>query len=178
MYGLVMRSSIDFIQPSTYIYLYKSLIRSQLDYAVSVWNPFYRKYADALESVQKRFLKVMHYRCFHKHLTYDQLLVKYDLLNLKSRRLHLEAMFLYDLCHNRYDCIELINKLFYRVPYRAHCRNPGNLFAISFCRTNSGKRSPMYRITNSYNDNFNSIDMYGTNVSSFKHQIVKALKSS
>lgn len=176
MYGFVMRSSAKFTRPSTYLHLYKSLIRSQLDYAVSIWNPFYGKYTTALERVQKKFLRCMHYKCYHSRLSYDQLLVKYELLKLESRRIQLGTMLIYDLCHNRYDCMPLINKLCYRVPNRTHCRNPCQLFALTRCRTNAGKRSPLYRLVKLYNTNFNSIDISVTRPSIFKNKILEILE--
>lgn len=116
MYGFVMRSSKDFRRPTTYLYLYKSLIRSQLEYAVSVWNPFYNKYSDQIEKVQSKFLRAMHYRCFNASVSYEVIRKRYKLLELKSRRNLLGAVFLYDLCRNAYDCIEIRNSISYIVP--------------------------------------------------------------
>ena len=52
-----MRSLTEFMKPSTYLYLYRSPVRSQLEYAVPVWNPYYNKYTDFIESIQRNFLK-------------------------------------------------------------------------------------------------------------------------
>ena len=175
MYGFAMRSSTDFTQTSTYICLYRSLIRSQLEYAVAVWNPYYHKYIDALESIQKKFLKVMYYKCYRNTLQYNKLLEKYNLLTLKNRRVLLESMFLYNLCHNQYDCVELHNKLSYKVPHRTHCRNAPQLFYINSCRTNAGKRSPLCRITNMYNTILNSIDMFAHSHDAYKKYIHEIL---
>jgi hypothetical protein len=68
MYHLVMRTAIPFKRPNSYILLYNSLIRSYLEYATYVWNPLYSKYHDQLESVQKKFLKTMNYRCFRSNV--------------------------------------------------------------------------------------------------------------
>ena len=43
-----------------WIKLYVSLIRPQLEYAVSVWKPRLRRDIDALERVQKRVLRIPH----------------------------------------------------------------------------------------------------------------------
>lgn len=175
MYGFVMRSSAKFTRPSTFVCLYKALIRSQLEYAVPIWNPLYTKYVEAIERVQRKFLKSVHHKCFHSRLPYEQLLIKYRLLKLDQRRVQLEAMMLYDLCHNRYDCIPLVNKLCYRIPTRTHSRKPCRLFATTCCRTNAGKRSPMYRLVESYNKTFNTIDIAATRPSIFKKNILDIL---
>lgn len=178
MYGFVMRSSAKFTQPSTFICLYNALIRPQLEYAVPIWNPYYSKYVEALEMVQKKFLRALHFRCSRGRLSYLQLLERYKLLTLTQRRKQLEAMLLYDLCHNRYDCSAIINKVCYRVPIRAHRRNPCPTFATPRCRTNAGKRSPLFRLLHSFNNLFNTIDIVATGPSAFKRKIVEALRSS
>jgi hypothetical protein len=50
----IIRRSFQFLSPQNFIPLYKSLVRSHLDYASSVWNPYKQKHIDALENVQRR----------------------------------------------------------------------------------------------------------------------------
>lgn len=178
MYGFVMRISKNFKNASTYICLYKSLIRSQLEYAVPIWNPYYNKYNDALEKVQKKFLRCINHKCSRGYLTYEQLLHKYQFTTLKHRRIQLGATFLYDLCHNRYDCVPIINKICYKVPTRTHARTPCRLFATPRCRTNAGKRSPLLRLVHTYNEMFHTIDIAGIRPSVFKKNIVDILSYS
>lgn len=175
MFGFVMRASINFKHTASYITLYNALVRSQLEYAVLVWNPFYKKYTEILEKIQAKFLKSMHYRCCLCRLPYDQLLKKYKLITLEARRSQLEAMFVYDLWHNKFDCPSLVNQVCYGVPNKTHYRNIPKFFATSRCRTNAGKRSPLHRILTSYNDLFNAIDIAATSPGTYKKLVLQCL---
>lgn len=174
MYNFVIRSSCNFKNEKTYQLLYNSLIRSQLEYAVSVWSPLYKCYNDDIERVQKKFLRCVHFKCYRSIVSYEVLLKKYKLLSLKSRRQQLDVMLLFDLCHNRYDCPDLIGKLRLKVPYRSLSRESKKqkTFALVACRTNSGHRSPLYRMTKTFNDNFSCLDIFNDRVGYFKRTVM------
>lgn len=180
MYGFVMRCTNNFKKPTTYLYLYKNLIRSQLEYAVTIWNPIYKFYCDKIEMVQKKFLRRLQYKFSHNRRSYDQLLYKYNLQDLKSRRIQLEIMILYDIIQGKYDCISLTNQINYKVPVRTQMRNSRRqeLFAINRYRTNSGIRSPINRILKIYNDKFYNIDIFATKPLTFKKMVAKQLVTS
>lgn len=180
MYGFIMRASHDFHQPSTYLHLYKSLIRPQLEYAVSIWNPFYTKYKDIIERVQRKFLRAMHFRCYRATLSYRKLLEKYKLQTLEDRRTLLEAMTLYGICHNNFDCIDLTNKICFVVPRTVHRREVRayQLFSTTSSKTNAGKRAPLHRMVDTYNKFFNEIDIFHQPLSTFKKNIISNLSCS
>ena len=54
---LPYRRAFKYLNAETFIPLYKSLVRSQLDYAISVWAPYRKKHIDKIEQVQKRATK-------------------------------------------------------------------------------------------------------------------------
>lgn len=177
LFGFIMRSTLDFKRTSSYLCLYKALVRSQLEYAVSVWNPFYKKYAEMVENVQYKFLRAMHYRCHKSYLTYSQLLSKYKLLSLSSRRNYLEAAVLYKIVRNKFNCTNLNSMICYAVPRTIHRRQvrAGTLFALNTCRTNSGLRSPVRRMVDTYNRTFVNIDIFNCTISKFKSLIHTSL---
>ncbi|CAG9137764.1 unnamed protein product [Plutella xylostella] len=180
MYGFVMRSSIDFVHPSTYIYLYKTLIRSQLEYAVAIWNPYYAKYKDIIEKVQRKFLRAVHYRCAGSRLPYSELLQLYNLPSLESRRTLLSAMTLYNICHGRYNCTELTRLLSYEVPRTAQLRavRRRRLFAAPGSNTNAGLRAPLRRMVDDYNTFFLGIDIFSSSHSKYKQEVLRILNNT
>lgn len=178
MFGFVMRASRDFHRPSTFLHLYKSIIRPQLEYAVPIWNPYYTKYIEIIELVQRKFLRAMQFRCFRKQTSYQSLLKEYDLLTLQSRRVLLDTMTLFGVCRNKFDCPDLVTGLCYLIPRTVNVREVRSrrLFATSFCRSNAGVRSPLYRLVDTYNTHFGAIDILFLNRYNFKHCIIKILK--
>lgn len=179
MLGFISRIGKYFKRPTTYLHLYNALVRPQIEYVTQVWNPYYLKYIDSLERVQKKFLRITNYRCSRGYLKYSELLTKYNFLSLKQRRMLLGAMMLYNLCHNRFDCTQLTGKLCYSVPRTVHRRavRPGRLFVTTTCRTNAGVRAPIYQLVNSYNTYFDEIDIFALSVGQFKKAIIRKILS-
>ena len=52
-----IRRSFKYLKVDTFLPLYKSMVRSYLDYANSVWAPYKKGIIDQIESVQKRATK-------------------------------------------------------------------------------------------------------------------------
>ena len=53
----VIRRSFTTLNQHNFVPLYKALVRSHLDYAISIWFPYKQKYKDAIENVQRRATK-------------------------------------------------------------------------------------------------------------------------
>ena len=81
MLGIVKRNFI-YLTPKSFAVLYKSMIRSHLEYAVSVWNPHHQSLIEKLEKVQKRATKLVF---TVKKLCYEERLRKLKLPSLKWR---------------------------------------------------------------------------------------------
>ena len=97
--GLLMRNithkSKDIILP-----LYKSLIRSVLEYGSPVWNPYLRKHVNLIEGVQRRIT-----RCVigTKGMTYEERLSFLKIPSLEFRRMRGCLIEVYKILHGLYD---------------------------------------------------------------------------
>ena len=99
MLGIVKRNFI-YLTPDSFAILYKSMIRSHLEYAVSVWNPHYQSLIEKLEKIQKRATKLV---LTVKKLCYEERLRKLKLPTLKYRRIRGDMIEMYKIFAGKYD---------------------------------------------------------------------------
>ena len=65
----VIRRSFTTLNQHHFVPLYKALVRSHLDYAISIWSPYKQNYKDAVENVQRRATKQLP---FMKNIPYEE----------------------------------------------------------------------------------------------------------
>ena len=99
MMGLIRRS-YKFLDQNNFIPLYKSLVRTHLDYAASVWSPSQQHLIDELEQVQRRATKLL--PGLNK-LSYEQRLTKLNLPTLSYRRIRSDMIEIYKIITGIYD---------------------------------------------------------------------------
>ena len=80
----VIRRSFRHLNAETFLPMYKSMVRSQLDYASSIWAPYQKKLVDKIEQVQKRATKQIPGL---GNLSYPDRLKKLKLPTLSYRRI-------------------------------------------------------------------------------------------
>jgi len=115
--GLISRNFKHMIIP-TFVALYKSMVRSHLDYCCPVWSPYRKGDIEALEKVQKRATKTIPAL---KNIPY------------KDRLKHVIIMSTLYYMRVRGDMIEIYKILFWEIRYKCgtkfennwHPRNPG-----------------------------------------------------
>src|SRR6218665_490670 len=64
-------------------WLYKSLVRPELEYCIQVWSPHLKQDMEKLEKVQRRATKMIQ---GYKDLSYEERLIRCGLTTLEKRR--------------------------------------------------------------------------------------------
>ena len=101
----VIRNSFKNLDSETFKLLYCALVRPNLDYAVSVWNPYFQKEIVLIESVQRRTTKIVN---VIKYLAYSERLKRLDLTRLEQTRKRGDLIKIYKMI-NRLEKIKLLN---------------------------------------------------------------------
>ena len=99
MTGLLWRT-FDYMDEDMFKTLYKSMIRSHLEYAAPVWSPYSWKLADEIEKVQRRATKRIPTL---RDLPYEERLRKLKLPSLVYRRLRGDLINTYKYLTGMYD---------------------------------------------------------------------------
>ena len=77
--------------------LYKAIIRPTLDFSSIVWNPFTIGYTKKVERVQKRMCRIIP---SIRHLSYNDQLVKLNMLSLYARRIRFQLISVFKMYKN------------------------------------------------------------------------------
>jgi ribonucleases P/MRP protein subunit RPP40 len=103
--GLIYRN-FKYISSDTFVLLYKSLVRSHLEYAVSVWSPSRLQDIEKLEKVQKRATRMIKQL---KNYSYEARLKWLNLPTLKYRRLRGDMIQVYNIVSGKYKTNPTVN---------------------------------------------------------------------
>ena len=96
----IIRRTFKFLDKHTFLPLYKTMVRSHLDYAIAVWHPYKIKHKIALENIQRRATKELPGM---RDLSYIERLKLLKLPTLASLRLRGDMIEVYTIIHNIYD---------------------------------------------------------------------------
>lgn len=81
--------------------LYKSYIRPKLEYAYTVWNPYYIKDIEILEKIQRRVTKIP---LELQNMTYTERLAKFNITTLRERRHRGDLIETFKIISGHYTC--------------------------------------------------------------------------
>lgn len=153
MLGFIIRNCRHFRNLLPIKLLYFAYVRSKLEYGALIWYPLYQCHIDAVESVQRKFLKYLSFKINGTYpevgISYSLLLNQHQFVSLHTRRKCISVMFLYNLLHNNIDCPELLNRVNFLVPRLEARYSPP--FYCENARTNVLCRSPLSLMQNNFN---------------------------
>ncbi len=143
--GFIFHSCKEF-ELSTIRLLFCALVRSILEYASVVWNPFYACHCFVVESVQNRILRYFAFRIGLQFGDYSYLSIRnrFNLKSLANRRRQLDVIFLHSILCGTINCPSL-KRLFLRKSCSYKIRYQEN-FLIPTSRTNYSYYKPINRL--------------------------------
>jgi hypothetical protein len=159
--GIIRTITFLFSILDSLLMVYFALIRSELEYASVAWNFVTITGPSKLESTQRKFAALYHYRFFQAmEYHYDHLLERLNLLALHNRRRHFEALFLINVFSATKCCSSVPEIVGLRVPTR-NIRN----FTIF---TSSSSHWPLVRYISTANAVRKVTDIFGNSCLSVK----------
>lgn len=169
MMGIIKRNFAD-LDKNSFILIYKAMVRSHLEYASSVWNPYKKCLIKDLEIIQKRATKLIH-AC--KDFSYKDRLSFLQLPTLKYRRFRGDMIEVYKILNGFYD-----TRLTPPLERNLDSRTRGNSFKLKVerCRYDVRKFSFCNRVINVWNSLPDYVVTSGS-VNIFKNNLDKHWKS-
>lgn len=142
--AFIKRNCFDFSDPNTFKILYTTFVRSKLEYAAIIWDPYCISHIGRIERIQKLFSKFALRPLFPlEHPPYRSRCLLLGLQSLDCRRKFQSALFIFDLINNRVDSPDLLALVPFSVPVRS--LRFTDLFSIKFHRCNYARNGPLTR---------------------------------
>jgi hypothetical protein len=144
-----IRRSFQQRDPKLMMSIFNTYVRPHIEYAVQVWNPCLQKYKDILESVQRRFTRMIDGM---DGLSYEERLTVLEIPSLEDRRRQLDLIQAYKF-HYGIDSID--HRLFTPVQesHNQFTRNASKMnFVIQPARLNIRKHFFTNRVTSEWNN--------------------------
>lgn len=154
MLGFIKRICYDFRDIRALKSIYCAHVRSHLDYACVVWQPYCANKKAAIESIQKKFVLYALRRTVKRDEnfrlpSYDSRCKNLGIESLQRRRINLSAFFVFDLLNNRIDAPELRSRIVINDQAR-HLRRL-QFLTIKHRRTNYGYHEPLNELCMIFN---------------------------
>lgn len=163
--GLI-RHTFDYLDKSTFLQLYKSLVRPHLEYCNSVWQPHLVKHIKLIENVQRRATKLIPGL---RDLSYEHRLKTLKLPTLEHRRKRGDMIETFKILNNHYDP-ELVGHLFEINPRTSR----GTAFKLykKYTRYNLRYHTFSYRVVDTWNSLPDTV-VNADSVKTFERQLDK-----
>lgn len=176
LFGFIKRSTKHFKSFRALLNLFYAFICSKLFFASAVWNPQYQIYINRIESIQNIFLKYLSLRCnIDLYLGYAPLMRNFGILSLKDRRVVSVLVLFFKIFKTLVYAPEIYNKINLKLSSRSFRSN--ELFSVPFRNTNYGQNAPICRLSRLFNEYYNDLSPFQSNVERFRFSIKTLLVS-
>ena len=143
------------------------MIRSILEYATVIWNPFYKVYATKVERVQRKFTRMLYYKMNYLRVSYEDRLSRLEMRTLASRRVINDEMCLFKIVNGHIRADEQLDRIVFTT-HRHFVRNT-DTFVRHARRTNVLYKSPSFRLPDIHNTYFSDVDIRtGVTINTFR----------
>jgi ribonucleases P/MRP protein subunit RPP40 len=169
--GFMIRSCSQFSNIKIAKILYCSYVRSCLEYCSQVWYPQYGVYINRLETIQRKFLRYLQFKCKGHEREYTERCRKHHILPLVQRRQIADIVTLVKIAQSIIDSPHLLSLINLRVPNRSTRRH--DTLIASVCNTNYRNNSFFIRSVNSFNKlvDTTSLDIFNSAPNKFKQAL-------
>lgn len=147
MLAFVKRESFKSFNVDTAKLLYGSLVRSNLEFASSIWLPYHESNVMSIESVQKQAVLFLHGDNINRSennyvlAPYQERCNDLKLCTLRRRHINASVLLLHKIISGRIHCPGIRNQLHLFQGVRS-LRNP-EFIKINYSRTDHGLNSPL-----------------------------------
>lgn len=166
--GFIFRNTKDFLDPSSVITLYNSLVRSSLEYSSIIWMPHYETHKSRFFQIEKKFLKYMNFFLSKNNILLNMIETS-EYLNFQKLELrwdYLAVCFFYKLISNRIDSPDCLANFDFHIAPR-HLRSQSLLHLRTYS-TFYAQNCPANRISRSVNGY--DLDYFSNSLSIFKNR--------
>ena len=178
-FGFVMRQTKDFTNTKALKSLYFAFVRSKLEYAGIIWNPYYTCHKMCIENIQRKFLKYLSFKVYGNYprrgTSQLVLLDQFQMVSLYCRRQQAATIFIINLLCNKIECPELLEKILFKIP-NTNLRKFDMLYYTA-STTNYGNNTPIKNMIKNFNRICSMIDLDSYNKKKtldFVYQIYKS----
>lgn len=147
--GFIIRSCTQFSSVKLIKTLFCSYVRSTLEYCSQIWNPQYYIHINRLESIQRKFMRHLQYKCNTYDNDYESRCKRHHMLPLYERRALADVILTMKIAQAKVDSPHLLSKIGLRVHSKS-IRQPIYLHVQRSC-TNYRKNSFFVRSANQVN---------------------------
>lgn len=175
MIGFILRSTKGFNSPLTLVTLYKALVRPILEYGSTIWSPHQLNHINQLESIQRRFVRLLGCRLGFDYLRTPVSEVEslFGLTPLHVRRQHSDLLTLFKLVNGLLDCPDLLCGIHLHIPTGTRSKT---IFRRRYQPTYYAANSGLSRLLRTGSDVAIHLDFFHDSLSSFRRKVASLLK--